>query len=296
MKPDVAVVSPSFLDLTFVGLEGLPTLGTELFAGDLLRSPGGGAITAVAGARLGLTTTLVSPLGEDLAGDFLRDELRREGVTVAGRRSRVTPVTVVMPLAADSAMVTVDHGVRCTAADVAGLEPRAVVGGLDQLTCVPDGVAAYLTCGNDDARAFAGRLPPGLEDARALFLRPHEACVLTECPDVEDALTDLARLVGTVVVTHGSGGALAVVDGRRHDVPAVELTRPVVDATGVSDLLVAAYVWADLRGAAVEDRLQWAVLYAGLSVTSPTAVGGALTEAQLLEEGTRRGLRPPGGG
>ena len=46
MSVDLAVATPAFLDLTFVGLEQIPAPGEERFAGDLLRSPGGGAITA----------------------------------------------------------------------------------------------------------------------------------------------------------------------------------------------------------------------------------------------------------
>ena len=58
---ELAVATPAFLDLTFVGLEALPAPGEERFAGGLMRSPGGGAITAVAAARLGLQTALVAP-------------------------------------------------------------------------------------------------------------------------------------------------------------------------------------------------------------------------------------------
>jgi hypothetical protein len=35
------------------------------------------------------------------------------------------------------------------------------------------------------------------------------------------------------------------------------------------------------------------VLYAGLAVTTPTGVGGAVDRATLLREGTARGLTPP---
>jgi sugar/nucleoside kinase (ribokinase family) len=56
MGYDLAVATPAFLDLTFTGMEALPALGEERFAGDLLRSPGGGAIIAVGAARLGLST------------------------------------------------------------------------------------------------------------------------------------------------------------------------------------------------------------------------------------------------
>ena len=84
MRTELAVSTPAFLDLTFVGLEALPGPGEERYAGDLLRSPGGGAITAVAAARLGLRTALVAPLGTDLAGDFVRARSSRRASTSPG--------------------------------------------------------------------------------------------------------------------------------------------------------------------------------------------------------------------
>ena len=74
--------------------------------------------------------------------------------------------------------------------------------------------------------------------------------------------------------------------------PGTPVERPA-DTTGAGDLLTAAYIWADLNGAAPEDRLRWAVLYAGLAVTTPTGVGGAVDRATLLREGAARGLTPP---
>src|SRR5439155_10590819 len=63
LRVDLACAEPAFLDLTFVGLDGVPRLGEERLANDLLRSPGGGAIPVVGAARLGLSTALVSPVG-----------------------------------------------------------------------------------------------------------------------------------------------------------------------------------------------------------------------------------------
>ena len=68
---------------------------------------------------------------------------------------------------------------------------------------------------------------------------------------------------------------------------------PIADPDAPADLLVAAYIWADLRGASPEECLRWAVIYAGLSVAMPTGVGGAVGEARLLEEGAERGLAVP---
>ncbi len=290
---DLVVVTPVFLDLTFVGLESLPALGDERFAADLLRSPGGGAITAVGAVRLGLTAAVAAPLGDDVAGDLVRAALEEEGViAIATRPAPRTPTTVVLPFGGDRAMVTVDPGARAQRADVEAQSPRAVAASLDLLYAVPAGALAYVTCGDDDARAYAGRPPASLREAHAFFVSQSEALRLTAAATPEDAARELGALCPTVVVTLGPDGALAFRDGTLTTVSADRVERPI-DTTGAGDLLVAAYVWAELRGIPPDERLRWAVLYASLSVTTPTGIGGAVREAELLEAGRARGLTPP---
>jgi sugar/nucleoside kinase (ribokinase family) len=290
---ELVVATPVFLDLTFVGLEALPALGEERFAAELLRSPGGGAITAIGAARLGLSAAVASPLGNDVSGDLVRTALAEEGVeSIATRAAPRTPTTVVLPFGGDRAMVTIDPGARASATDVAVRAPRAVAASLDQLDVVPAGALAYVTCGDDDARAYEGRPPGALTGARVLFVNQREALGLTGAASVEEAAARLAELAETVVVTLAADGAIASSGGELVAAAAERVEHPV-DTTGAGDLLVAAYVWADLRGAEPADRLHWAVLYASLAVTAPTGVGGALKEAALLEAGVARGLAAP---
>jgi sugar/nucleoside kinase (ribokinase family) len=290
---DLVVATPVFLDLTFVGLESLPVIGEERFAAELLRSPGGGAITAVGASRLGLSAAVAAPLGDDVAGDIVRAMLAEEGVaSVATRSAPRTPTTVVMPFGGDRAMVTIDPGARASAADVAAQEPRAVAASLDQLYAVHDVTRAYVTCGDDDLRAYQGRLPAAVRGARALFVNEREALGLSGKASVAEAAASLAEIVQTVVVTLAAEGAIAVSDGKKMTAGAEPVERPA-DTTGAGDLLTAAYIWADLHGAEPEDRLRWGVLYAGLAVTTPTGIGGAVDGATLLREGAARGLTPP---
>jgi ribokinase len=290
---DLVVATPLFLDLTFVGLESLPALGEERFAADLLRSPGGGAITAVSAARLGLSTAVAAPIGDDLAGDVVRTTLAGEGIDVIATRSAPrTPTTVVLPFGGDRAMVTVDPGVRASAADVAARAPRAVATNLDMLHVIPPGAMAYVTCGDDESRAFKGRPPAALAGTRALFVNRDEALALTGKRTVEQAALALAELAETAVVSLGADGGLMATEGQILTAPAERIEAPV-DTTGAGDLLAGAYIWADLRGAETLDRLRWAILYASLGVTKPTGVGGAQTEAELVAAGTARGLRSP---
>jgi len=292
VSTDLIVATPAFLDLTFVGLEGLPALGEEKFAGDLVRSPGGGAITAVAAQRLGLNAALVAPLGDDLFGEFVRAELDREGVTFAGRLTPRMPQTLVMPCGEGRAMITVDPGPRAQAADVAALMPAAVAANLEQLNLVPEGSPIYLTCGDDDARAFAGRIPAAISRAALLTLDQQDALMLTRAGTLDDALAELAQVVPAVVVTRGVNGTVGFVGTERVETPSFA-TGPAVDTTGDRDLLCAAFAWAHLHGAEPRAAIVWAQLYADLAMTVPTATGGALREEELLAEGATRGLDPP---
>jgi ribokinase len=288
---DLAVVTPAYLDYTFVGLEALPGPGEERFAGDMLRSPGGGAITAIGACRLGLKTALVAPLGDDLAGRFVRQALDEEGIAVGEYRGTRTPTTVVMPVAGERSMVTVDPGVRARAADLEPLSPRAISATLEQIDLLPDGPCAFVTCGDDDARAFAGRLPHASRKMRALFVNRREAAVLTNEDTPEAAAKRLAEVAETAVVTLGPQGAVAVVGDRPAAVAGIN-DGPVVDTTGAGDLFAAAFAWADLLGADPEISLAWANLYAGLSVGAHTGAGGAVDRERLVAEGERRGLPP----
>lgn len=189
-------------------------------------------------------------------------------------------------------MVTIDPGARASAADVAAHAPRAVAVSLDQLYVVPEGAAVYVTCGDDDARAYAGRPPAALAGVRALFVNEAEAVGLTGAATPEEAARRLCGLAETVVVTLAEEGAFACAGDEIRAAPGTKVEHPV-DSTGAGDLLAAAYIWADLRGAGHEDRLRWAVLYAGLAVTTPTGIGGAVTEAELLAAGAEIGLVAP---
>src|SRR5690349_14549115 len=292
MSVDVVVAVPAFMDMTFVGLEGLPSLGEERFAGDLVRTPGGGAITAIGTARLGLSTALAAPVGQDAAGELITPLIEEEGIQLVGPRIPRTPITVVMPVGDDRAMVTYDPGVRARAADVAAVAPRAVITGLSQLDVVPGGARAFVTVGDDDARAFAGRLPGAASRATGVFIEQREALVLTGAGTPEEAAEMIGARVPIVAVFLGAGGAVASIEGRSVSVSGFDVGPPV-DTTGAGDLFVAAWAWGDHAGLSPDDALQWATLYAALSGRVPTGSGGATRLEAFLAEGESRGLSKP---
>jgi sugar/nucleoside kinase (ribokinase family) len=288
---DVACGELAFVDITFAGLESLPGPGEERRSQDLLRSPGGGAITAVGLARLGASVALVSPIGADPDGDFLRAALAAEGVAWAGRTVGRTATTAVMPVGDERAMATYDPGEQVTAAEIAAVDPGAVVISLPRLDLVPPGAALYATAGDDEARADAVA-PVDLSRVRALIINEREAQLMTGSDDCERSVRGLSERAPCAVVTLGAQGAVAACDGRVFRVPGMAVE--AVDTTGAGDLFTAAFVWADRLGLTLEERLRWAVLYASLSVQVPTALAGAATQTALMQAGADQGLTLPG--
>jgi sugar/nucleoside kinase (ribokinase family) len=276
---DVVCADPVFLDLTFEGLEALPAPGDERFADDLHTTPGGGAITAIGLVRLGLSAAVVAPLGRDLAGAMLRRALEEEGVVYAGASDGRTPVTAVLPVGGERSFASFAPAGRPALAAVERLGPRAVVAGLDRLDLAPADAVLYATAGDRDADRFAGRLPAGLDRARALLANRSEALRLTGEADPGSAALALAEVVDTAIVTCGPEGAVAAADGELVTAAAPKVVAR--DTTGAGDLFAAAYVWGDLEGLPLQERLRRAAVYAALSVRTATAAAGAPTRDEL---------------
>lgn len=286
---DLAVATTPFLDMTFTGLAAVPRPGQEFYAQQLHRSAGGGAITAVGAARLGLRSALAGPLGSDPDGVALREALEREDIALVDPHPGPTATTVILPIEGERAMVTFDPGPRARTSDLAALAPRALVCGLDVLADAPAGATVYLTLGDEDARTMAGAPAAGVGEAHTLIVNEAEARLLSGVQDAAGAAAALAALGPSVIVTRGRLGAVAVVGGEPISAAGVD-AGPALDTTGAGDLFTAAYVWAELCGAPPEERLRWAVLYAAMSVTVPTAIAGAMKRERLVEEGMRLGL------
>lgn len=103
---DLVCVGESFEDLIFAGLDRLPRLGEELRTTSFVRTFGGGAtITAVAAARLGVATRIVSALSEGACS-----RLRAEGVQLTNLRKRdeLHAITAALSTPKDRAFVTFD--------------------------------------------------------------------------------------------------------------------------------------------------------------------------------------------
>jgi sugar/nucleoside kinase (ribokinase family) len=290
MAVDVACVGPVFLDLTFSGLEEIPRPGQERFSSELHVTAGGMANVAIGLSRLGLSTALVTAVGRDVAGEYLRRVLAADGIDVRGPEPDRTPVTAILPAAGDRAMATFDPHVKLSREDVAALGPRAIVANVAYAGLAGNGETLYALVGDADADSTG--LPAGSERADVLFANADEAKRLARADDAGEAARRLAVRFRSVVVTLGSRGAIGIEDG----CDPVQVAAPpvaVLDTTGAGDLFAASYVWADLMSLPLEQRLRWAVLYASLSVGEATAQDGAFSRAALERAAAHAGLVLP---
>ncbi|HET7029120.1 MAG TPA: PfkB family carbohydrate kinase [Candidatus Limnocylindrales bacterium] len=283
MRVDVVCVGDPFLDLIFLGLPAMPALGEERLAQRLKIVPGGMGNVAFALRRLGLDAVICGPVGRDLAGRLLEELMADVGVPWHGRTADATPVTVALPVHGDRALVSVMPALTVDTETLRGIEMRAVVVDLPNVPLLPPIPRIYAVVGDPEVAALEGRLPDSLADVHALVLNEREAMGLTRRSDGEAAAAHLAALGTTVVMTRGGAGAVAIEpDGQTTVVAAPPAA--VHDATGAGDLFVSAYVWADLAGRPIAERLRLATRYASLSLERATDQLKGIPLADFLDE------------
>jgi ribokinase len=168
---------------------------------------------------------------------------------------------------------------------LAGITARAVVVDLPSvplLPAMPSSPRVYAVVGDPEVAMLAGRMPTSLAGIHALILNEREAARLTGEPDAPSAAARLASLGTTAIVTRGATGAIAV-EPDRSPVAVPALPADVADATGAGDLFAAAYVWADLAGLPLEERIRLATAYASLSLARATDRQKGITRSEFSE-------------
>lgn len=111
-----------------------------------------------------------------------------------------------------------------------------------------------------------------------LFANEDEAMMLTRTADLDGAIGALTHKVPALVITRGAAGALAIEEGKRTDVPAVQVQK-VVDTTGAGDLFAAGFLAARVKGHGIDRQL----LTGGIAAAEVIGHFGARPVADLAE-------------
>jgi ribokinase len=300
--PTAAVAGQLARDLV-LSVSAAPGAGEAADASARREQLGGkGANQAVGLAQLGVRPQLIAVAGDDVIGDVLLDQARKDGIGVGAvvRRARTLTGLIVEVLDGDGKWRYVQHlpePVLLTEDDV--LRARDVISGADavlvQLQQPPAAVLAAARLGHDAGRLVVlDGVPDGdtrddlLGYASVLRADEQEAeLLLGGEPTVEKARELLGKGPKLLALGVEKGNLFVWRDGHVR----LPLTNEdVVDTTGGGDAFTAALTAALLRGEDHEQAARWAVAASGATVGHP---GGrpALTVAEIERraEGIARG-------
>jgi sugar/nucleoside kinase (ribokinase family) len=276
---DVLVAGRVYSDLVFTGVNA-PSPGEEVYADGFAISPGGAANRAVAAARLGAHTALVTELGDDPIGCIVARSLREEpnldlrfAVQHPGYQ---IPISVAITDGHDRSFVTYEHAghlpswPETTPVRVAhvGLGRGPVPVEATHLRA--RGTVLVAGVGWDPSGQWSAEFLDHLEAVDVLIVNEVEALQYTRATTVEDALEILADAVETAVITLGPGGAIAAHGTTRLRVPAIAVD--AVDPTGAGDAFTAAFMVATAWQWELADRLR---LSSACATCSVRGAGGA---------------------
>jgi sugar/nucleoside kinase (ribokinase family) len=297
-EPEVIVVGNIYCDFIFLDLSTPPVLGeerrTDRFS---LAVGGGGFITTVGLARLGVRTAARAYVGRDLLGRFQLEALRREKVSVSQVARHPTlgsGLTVAFSTAADRGFLTYPGCARDAGCllgvgafkalrgahhvHFAGMMPRF----RDRLRLLDRVAAAHVTTSLDIGWNPARYRDPDFREIlrRVTIFLPswRDAQWLSGRTAPEDAVRVLGELVPTPVIKLGAGGAIGLEDGRIVRVPAPAVVP--LDTTGAGDAFNAGFLWAYLRGESLERCLLAGNVCGALSTRAP---GGTAAFPRLRE-------------
>ena len=255
---------------------------------------GGRAATAmVVVTRLGHSARYLGGVGDDAEGERVLEDLRAEGVDVAGVRVRPGGLT-------QRAFIMVDEvsGERTIVwgrgegmpLGVEEVDERIVTSGRLFFTDAQNPLAAIPA-----ARIAAHAGMPVISDLEAI--RPGLDALLpmvdfaiagpgfpelaTGSRDLSVSLRAIEERSGgaLVIVTQGGGGAVARIDGRLERLPAYAVE--AVDTTGAGDVFHGAFAVACLRGFELRDAIDFANAIAAMKCRRP---GGRAGIPRSLEE------------
>ncbi|WP_167582001.1 carbohydrate kinase family protein [Kineococcus rubinsiae] len=280
---DAAFGGIVFCDLVFSGVQ-LPRPGAEVYADGFVLTPGGTANRAVATARLGLRTALLAVLGRDLFGNHLLSLLAAEENLdlrwVQQHASAHTALTVAVTDEHDRSFITYEEPDTAVPAAWPGPAPASRTCHVSVAGPLPawvaplrrGGTTVFGGVGWDASHRWSPDVLDRLGEVDVFVPNEVEATSYTRTGDPAAAARVLAERVGTVVVTRGGRGAIAVDAGTGEwvDVPAVAVR--AVDPTGAGDVFTSGLMTGTVLGWDLATRVRFAGLVASLSVRT---LGGA---------------------
>jgi ribokinase len=302
--PSVLVIGNCTVDLSFA-VPRFPHAGETLLAHERRVDLGGkGANQAIVARRFGARTLLAAPIGWDAEGDWAWARLQAEGLPPHGIRRTDTAtdqsIIYVTPEGENSivsshqsaALATADWGRSAVATAPAGTI-LVMQGNLS----LPTTCAALGAARARNLRTVVNPAPIQYSYERIFPLT--DVALLNEVEARElgggdDAIAAAQAIhesgVGTVIVTLGAQGAVAISRSGRERMPAPSVA--AVDTVGAGDVFCGALVACLARDAGLLAALRVAVEAASLSVTRRGTLSSFPSAAEAAAILEHHGIAP----
>lgn len=288
----IAVVGSINMDIT-CKTDRFPKAGETIFGADLQYVPGGkGNNQAVAAARLGGDVTMFACVGDDLFGAQLIENLQYNGVNTSYIRKvegASTGIAIITVAEKDNTIVVVSGANNnVTLQYIASVEDALLEA---DIILMPNEIPVETILYVSERAHRAGKVvvfnpAPFRESALQCvdlvsFLTPneHEAALLF--PEEKSLESMLSKQQGKLLVTLGSAGAAAWMNGKMLNIPARKAA--VVDTTGAGDTFNGALCYALANDYPLEQALRFANVSASLSTEGFGAQSGMPSLDQVLQ-------------
>ncbi|HCO68490.1 MAG TPA: carbohydrate kinase family protein [Dysgonomonas sp.] len=286
---DIIAIGELNADIILNGIDGMPVIGKEIFAKDMLVTLGSStAIFAANAAALGMKVAIVGMIGKDILGGLVRKELNAKGVDTSmliEHPSIPTGATIVMSYDEDRANVTfqgtmdvmtledIDPGIFKRARHIHVSSIFMQSGIKKDLKRIyelarQNGATTSLDTQWDPVEKWDFDYKELLPLISVFLPNETELCCMTGSNGIQEAINRIRPYMNTCVIKQGSRGSLLIdKDGTINPLPAY-INQNVTDSIGAGDSFNSGFIARYIKGAPLPDCQDFGNLAGALNTTS----------------------------
>jgi len=294
---DLVTIGDLNIDLTLF-VQRFPKEDDEIPASDMRRSLGGDATNiAVAAAKLGVKTGLVSCVGQDIESDQFLAQLSRQNINVDGvQRSAANETGFVLSLVRGDGQRNLvsyrgaNQDLRIGDRQMSIIRQSRAVHLSDPIAELENWVIheepsdkRFISFDPGSITAARGlkALAPLLEKVNILFLNETEIGLLIKEDDLSLSASRLLSYgLETIVIKRGAEGCYVRTEDEEHWVPGYKVS--AADSTGAGDAFDAAFLAEILNGRSALEAAGFANAVGALTVTEVGAQTGLVDREQVV--------------
>lgn len=294
------VIGPLFCDLLLDGFKRVPNEGEELFLEKIPLSVGGAAITAIALAQLGISTQLISFMGDDVFGQYILNELSSKNIDISSLHilpNAGSNLTLIFPYANDRGFITKNikdnqfseiikesldsydfTDINYIHLTFSLLKQQPIGDFIKK--AIESGVAVSVDLGFEEAVHWSDEDYKYIQGIDFFMPNNKESKLITKLDSIEDSLYRLKQWVKHPIITLGKEGAAFLDEKNKfHIIPAQETN--AVNTSGAGDSFTAGFLYGLSCGLSIYDSVKRGIVAGTLTAESYSSVSSRINTARI---------------